>query len=84
MFAELPVAWDSKISLGSAILSAAGWGFNAGLAFGILFMSVFRFRTGALAIGMLSVYLGLSLAAAIRFYFLAMTRVQERISLRRT
>ena len=79
MFEQLqPEGWLSKVSLRGAILSAIGWGFNAGLAFGILFLTTFRLLPmGILQTGVVSLWLALSTALATRFYFLTTSRVQE-------
>jgi hypothetical protein len=81
MFEELPLAWDSNISLRGAMFSAIGWGFNAGMAFGVFVFSIFQHAT-SLHIGVFLSYLVISLALVVRFYFLVLSRVREQPSSR--
>ena len=76
MFEQLP-AWDSKITLRIAIIDAIGFGFTAGMGFG-----VFIFRLVVLRFPLIYQladvgYSVVALALAIRFYFLAMSRARE-------
>lgn len=76
MFEQLS-AWDSKITLRGAILNAVGFGFVAGMCFG-----VFVLKTLLMGVPVLSQfaelgYFAVSVALAVRFYFLAMSRARE-------
>jgi hypothetical protein len=76
MFEQLS-AWDSKITLRGAIINAIGFGFVAGMTFGVfilrtvLLRAPVRYQLAELG------YLIVSLALAVRFYFLAMSRAGE-------
>jgi hypothetical protein len=76
MFEQLS-AWDNKITLRGAMLNAIGFGFVAGMGFGI-----FVLRLAVLRVPVLSQlpdlgYFIVALALAVRFYLLAMSRARE-------
>ncbi|HTR23326.1 MAG TPA: hypothetical protein VMI10_05035 [Terriglobales bacterium] len=76
MFEQLP-AWHSKISLRVAILNAIACGFAAGIALGAFVVKVALLRIPVLYQVADLFYLVAALAAAVRFYFLAMSRARE-------
>ena len=76
MFEQLP-AWNSKITLRRAVLNAIGFGFVAGMGFGIFILRLVLLRVPVLhQLADLGYFL-VALALAVRFYFLAMTRAHE-------
>lgn len=76
MFEQLQ-AWDSKITLRGAMLNAIGFGFVAGMGFGVLVLGFVLLRMPLLyQLGEVA-YFVVALALAIRFYFLAMSRARE-------
>ena len=84
MFRELPLGWDSKISLRGAMLNAVGFGFAAGIAFGVLIVKALLLSVRYPELVELLLLLVTSIAVATRFYFLAMSRAQEQSSVSRT
>lgn len=76
MFEQLP-AWDSKITLRGAMLNAIGFGFVAGIGFGVFLLRLGVLRMPALYKMADVIYFAVALALAIRFYFLAMSRARE-------
>lgn len=76
MFEQLQ-AWDSKITLRGAMLNAIGFGFVAGMLFGVLFLRFALLRMPLLNQLGDAAYFAVALALAIRFYFLAMSRARE-------
>ena len=76
MFEQLP-AWDSKITLRGALLNAIGFGFVAGMAFGVFSLRVVVLRVPVLSEMLDLAYFLVALALASRFYFLAMSRARE-------
>lgn len=76
MFEQLP-AWDRKITLRIAVLNAIGFGFVAGMAFGVFLLKVMLLRVPVLVQLEGLGYFIASLALAVRFYFLAMSRARE-------
>jgi len=79
MFEQLqPDGWLSKLSLRGAILNAIGFGFVAGLGLGFL---IERFSWVRRIDWVLLVYSVVSLAGAVRFYFIAMSRARTKLPL---
>jgi hypothetical protein len=76
MFEQLS-AWDSKITLRGAMLNAIGFGFVAGMGFGVFVLRFVLLRTPLLYELANLAYFVFALALAIRFYFLAMSRARE-------
>ena len=76
MFEQLP-AWDSKITIRIAMLNAIGFGFAAGMVFGILTLKFVLLRVPLLSELPDLGYFVVTLALAVRFYFLAMSRARE-------
>ena len=76
MFEQLQ-AWDSKITLRGAMLNAIGFGFVAGMGFGIFIVRFVLLRTPLLYQLADVAYFVVALALAIRFYFLAMSRARD-------
>ena len=70
-------AWDSKTTLRSAMLNAIGFGFVAGIGFGIFILRLVLLRVPVLSQLPDLGYFVVALALAVRFYFLAMSRVCE-------
>jgi len=76
MFEQLP-AWHSKITLRGAVLNAIGFGFVAGMTFGVFILRTVLLRTPVLFQLAELGYFVVSLSLAVRFYFLTMSRVRE-------
>lgn len=76
MFEQLS-AWDSKITLRGAMLNAIGFGFVAGMTFGIFILRTVLLRVPVLYQLADLGYLVVSLALAVRFHFLAMSRTRD-------
>ncbi len=76
MFEQLP-AWDSKITLRGAIINAIGFGFAAGMCFGVFILKTLLMRVAVLPQLPELGYFAMSIALAVRFYFLAMSRARE-------
>ena len=76
MFEQLS-AWDSKITLRGAILNAIGFGFVAGMTLGMFIIRTVQLRIPVLFQLADLGYFVVSLALAVRFYFLAMSRARE-------
>jgi hypothetical protein len=76
MFEQLS-AWDSKISLRGAMLDAIGFGFVAGMAFGVAVLRLVLLHVPLLNLTRDLLYIAVALALAVRFYLLAMSRVRE-------
>jgi len=76
MFQQLS-AWDSKITLRGALLNAIGFGFVAGMGFGIFVLRLVLLRVPMLSQLPDLAYFVVALALAVRFYFLAMSRARE-------
>jgi len=76
MFEQLP-AWGSKITLRGAMLNAIGFGFVAGIGFGVFVLRTVLLHTPFLYQLADAAYFVVALALAIRFYFLAMSRARE-------
>jgi hypothetical protein len=76
MFEQLS-AWDSKITLRIAMLDAIGFGFAAGMCFGIFIVRWMLLRVPVLhQLGELGYFVA-ALVLAVRFYFLAMSRARD-------
>jgi hypothetical protein len=76
MFEQLS-AWDSKISLRRAMLDAIGFGFVAGMAFGVAVLRLVRLHVPLPNLTGDLLYIAVALALTVRFYLLAMSRVRE-------
>jgi hypothetical protein len=75
MFEQLP-AWHGKITLRGALLNAIGFGFGAGMTLGVIILRTVLLRVPVLfQLGELG-YFVVSLALAVRFYFLTMSRAR--------
>ena len=76
MFEQIPDS-NSKITLRGAMFNAIGFGFVAGMGFGIFILRLAQLRVPVLSqLPDLGCFVG-SLALAVRFYFLAMSRARE-------
>jgi len=79
MFEQLqPEGWLSKVSLRGAIINAVGFGFTAGMAFGILILKAVLLRATYAESGKFFIFLVIALALAVRFYYLAMARARDQ------
>jgi len=80
MFEQLP-AWHSKVSLRVALLDAIGFGFTTGMCCTFMLTSILRGpRLDAYGWVMLPLFTVFSTGMAIRFYFLVISRVREKLS----
>jgi len=85
MFEQLqPDGWLSKLSLRGAITNAIGFGFVAGLGVGLMIGKAFWFSLTYWELAKQFAFVAVSVAAAIRLYFLAMSRVKEQVGQNRT
>ena len=78
MFEQLAGEWHSKISFRLAIINAVGWGFNSGGAFGMMILKAFFLNASKAELAGYLLYSLAAMAAAIRFYFLAVSRAREQ------
>jgi len=76
MFGQLS-AWDRKISPRGAMLDAIGFGFVAGMAFGVAVLRLVLLHVPLLNLTGDLLYIAVALALTVRFYLLAMSRVRE-------
>ncbi len=76
MFEQVP-AWHGKIALRGAVLNAIGFGFVAGMTLGVFIVRTVQLRIPVLFQLADLGYFVVSLALAVRFYFLAMSRARE-------
>jgi hypothetical protein len=74
---EQPPMWHSKISMRGAMLNAIGFGFVAGMAFGVFVLSIVRLRVPLFGQTGDLLYIVIALVLSVRFYLLAMTRARE-------
>jgi len=77
MFEQLP-EWHSKISFRLALVNAIGFGFTAGMGFGILVLKAVLLHATRLELLEYLLYLAISIGAAIRFCFLSVSRAKEQ------
>ncbi len=69
--------WHSKISMRGAMLNAIGFGFVAGMVFGVFVFSIVRLRVPLFSQTGDLLYIAVALVLSVRFYLLAMIRARE-------